>query len=517
MNRELVELLHSYAGSEATYPCISKITGVVADSRSIQPGNIFVACKGEYADGHHFIRDAVERGAVVVVGIEPMGDRCPVPYFQVADSRKELAHLSAAFYEYPASKMTIIGVTGTDGKTTTTNLIYGVLKTVGYKTGMISTVNAIIDDQVIDTGFHVTTPDAPSIQSYLEQMSSCGIQYVVLEATSHGLDQSRVESCEFDFGVFTNITHEHLDYHGNFENYRAAKGKLVSYLKETKVKPFFSKRLAVFNQDDDSIGYLSGLASDQHVDYWTYGLSSKADCFTTSIEYVREGMHFNVVSSKGQFDIQLPMTGLYNVSNCLAMVTTTIEGLNLPVEAVQEGCISFKGIPGRMERIDLGQDFIAMVDFAHTPNALRRSLETARELTHGKLIAVFGSAGLRDQAKRRMMAEISICAADMTIMTAEDPRTESLDKILTEMADGAVSRGGVEEVNFYLIPDRRAAIRKAIQIAQPGDTVITCGKGHEQSMCFGKIEYAWDDRTAMRAALCEKLKISGPEMPFLPT
>lgn len=516
MKKKLGELLQSYSNPLKPFINTSEITGIVADSRIVLPGNIFVACKGEFADGHLFIQDALERGAAVVVGTDALSD-LSVPYFQVPDSRKALAHLSAGFYDYPASRMTIIGVTGTDGKTTTTNMIYAVLKAAGCKAGMISTVNAIFDDKAIDTGFHVTTPDAPGIQCYLEQMSSCGIQYVVLEATSHGLDQNRVESCEFDLAVFTNITHEHLDYHGNYEKYCAAKGRLVKYLYETESKPFVSKRLAVFNQDDDSIGYLTRLARNQHVDFQTYGLSSQAGCYADKIEPITDGMRFEVVSSKGRFDIQIPLIGLFNVSNCLAAVTIALDGLNLPIEAVQEGLVSFPGIPGRMERIDLGQDFIAMVDFAHTPNAIHRSLETARELTRGKLIAVFGSAGLRDQEKRRLMAECSIDMADITILTAEDPRTEALEKILAEMAEGAVSRGGVEGVNFFRVQDRRAAIRKAIQIAHPGDVVITCGKGHEQSMCFGRTEYAWDDRTAMRAALSELLRINGPEMPFLPT
>jgi UDP-N-acetylmuramoyl-L-alanyl-D-glutamate--2,6-diaminopimelate ligase len=211
------------------------------------------------------------------------------------------------------------------------------------------------------------------------------------------------------------------------------------------------------------------------------------------------------------------LIGVYNVSNCLAAFSAVVGGLGLAPSAAVQGMAALKMIPGRMERIDLGQDFTAIVDFAHTPNALKRALETARQLTDGKVIAVFGSAGLRDQEKRRLMAEVSAELADITVLTAEDPRTESLDQILEEMAEGARSRGGVEGFSFIRVPDRGQAIRRALDLAEKGDLVLACGKGHEQSMCFGTVEYPWDDRTAMRAALSDFLGIEGPQMPFLPT
>jgi UDP-N-acetylmuramoyl-L-alanyl-D-glutamate--2,6-diaminopimelate ligase len=215
--------------------------------------------------------------------------------------------------------------------------------------------------------------------------------------------------------------------------------------------------------------------------------------------------------------VESQLVGEYNVSNCLAALTVALEGLGVPWEAAQEGLAFMKGVPGRMEALDMGQDFLAIVDFAHTPNALQRALQAARQLTAGRVIAVFGSAGLRDRAKRRMMAEISAGLADLTVLTAEDPRTESLEAILAEMAAGAEARGKVEGETFWKVPDRGEAIRFAILLARPGDVVIACGKGHEQSMCFGEVEYAWDDQTAMRVALAERLGVSGPAMPYLPT
>jgi UDP-N-acetylmuramoyl-L-alanyl-D-glutamate--2,6-diaminopimelate ligase len=228
-------------------------------------------------------------------------------------------------------------------------------------------------------------------------------------------------------------------------------------------------------------------------------------------------MHFTVVSKEFRQSISTPLVGEFNISNILAAMSAAIFGLGISPEIVAQGINSLKSVSGRMERIDLGQHFTAIVDFAHTPNALKVAIEAVRQLTRGKVITVFGSAGLRDRAKRRMMAEVSINLADLTILTAEDPRTESLDTILAEMADAATSQGGIEGETFWRVPDRGDAIRTALQLAQPGDLVVSCGKGHEQSMCFGDVEYTWDDRTAMRAALAEYLGITGPEMPWLPT
>ena len=231
----------------------------------------------------------------------------------------------------------------------------------------------------------------------------------------------------------------------------------------------------------------------------------------------RKGLYFEVEGKDQKFTCKSQLLGLFNISNCLAAISASVFTLGVSPDAAMAGIASLKCIPGRMETISLGQEFIAIVDFAHTPNALKVALETVRQITQGRVISIFGSAGLRDREKRRMMAETSLELANFTVLTAEDPRTESLDEILSEMASGAMLKGGVEGVSFVRIPDRGAAIRYAISLARPGDVVIACGKGHEQSMCFGDVEYPWDDRTAMRAALSEHLGISGPQMPYLPT
>jgi UDP-N-acetylmuramoyl-L-alanyl-D-glutamate--2,6-diaminopimelate ligase len=254
----------------------------------------------------------------------------------------------------------------------------------------------------------------------------------------------------------------------------------------------------------------------------TYGRSSEAHWRAKEVEHTIAGLNFiaeglDVRHTRLRVPVSTNLVGGFNTSNCLAAVTLGLGVMDLEPEAVQAGILTLPGIPGRMERFELGQDYLAFVDFAHTPNALRRALEAARQLTSRRVIAVFGSAGLRDRTKRRLMAQASVELADLTVLTAEDPRTESLAEILAEMAAGAEARGGEEGENFWRVVDRGEAIRFALNLARPGDLVIVCGKGHEQSMCFGEIEYPWDDRIAMRSALAESLGVEGPEMPYLPT
>jgi UDP-N-acetylmuramoyl-L-alanyl-D-glutamate--2,6-diaminopimelate ligase len=495
-----------------------QISGITMDNRKVQPGDLFVAMRGGSADGHDFIPDAIQRGAAAVVGEREI-DGLAVPYVCVENSRRALTYLAASFYGNPGKKLIVIGVTGTDGKTTTSNLLYHILTAAHLKTGLISTVNALIGDQVLDTGFHVTTPDAPDIQSYLAQMVQAGLTHVVLETTSHGLAQYRVDASQYDIAVITNITHEHLDEHGSYENYRAAKGRLFELLTETVEKQQGNPRLAVLNLDDEkSYEYLHEAIKTRQV---SYGLTPRANIYAENIHYEPSGLTFDVV--RGGLDgfrvpVRSNLVGAYNVLNCLAAFSAAVAGVGVNPKIAAQGIAALVGIPGRMERIDLGQDFTVIVDFAHTPNALKVSLETARQMTKGRVIAVFGSAGLRDREKRRMMAETSVQIADISVLTAEDPRSEALDEILEEMAAGAQEEGGVEGKSFYRVPDRAEAIRFALKMAKPGDLVIACGKGHEQSMCFGTSEYPWDDRTAMRAALSELLAIGdGPAMPYLPT
>lgn len=530
----LLQALPSY-GASGPLPSV-EITQVTADSRQVQPGALFVAVQGGAADGHRFIADAIRRGAAAVVGTDPLTPETTevvttsgVPYVRVADSRAALARLAAAFYDFPSRSMRVVGVTGTDGKTTTSNLIYHLLGAAGLHPGMISTVGAHIGQEALDTGLHVTTPDAPDVQRYLAQMRDAGCQAAVLEATSHGLHQGRVAAVDFDVAVVTNITHEHLDYHGTWEAYLAAKALLFHSLAAAQPKPLAvtsdvsrftfqadaQPKTAVLNADDASYPHLRAIPAGRIL---SYGLEdAAADLRATEIVYQAQHTTFTATTPAGQVHVELPLPGRFNVYNALAALAAGL-ALGLPLEPMAAALAVMPGVDGRMERIERGQDFVAMVDFAHTPISLQRALEAVRPMTRGRVIAVFGSAGLRDVQKRSLMAAASLRLADLTILTAEDPRVESLDTILAQMAEGAQQAGGVEGRTFWRIPDRTAAILAAVEMAQPGDVVIVCGKGHEESMCFGEIEHPWRDQPVLAWALERRLGQTAAAAPFwLPT
>jgi len=492
-----------------------EITGVEQDSRRIRPGMLFAACTGGTVDGHEFVAQAVAAGAAAVVGEREL---CPanVPYVRVPDSRLALGWMSAAWHGYPSRRLVLIGVTGTDGKTTTVHLIFHMLRKAGFRAGMIGTVGAVIGGDNIDTGFHVTTPDSLELQSYLARMAAAGLTHCVMEVTSHGLAQRRVAGCEFDIAAVTNITHEHLDYHGTFEDYRAVKAGLFAALSAAPSKPSAPERLAVLNADDPSFPYLRGQTAARIA---TYGVRTPADFTAEDVSSDDRGLAMTVRRGSERAAVRYGVHGGFNAGNILAALSVGCAGLGIEMQTAATSVADMPGVPGRMESIDLGQDFRAIVDFAHTPNALRGALAAARAMAggSGRVIAVFGSAGLRDREKRRLMSAVGVELADVSLLTAEDPRTEPLDGILAEMAAGAKSRGGVEGKNFELVPDRGEALRRAVRKARKGDVVISCGKGHEQSMCFGEVEYPWDDRLAMRAVLAECLGLPGPELPRLPT
>jgi UDP-N-acetylmuramoyl-L-alanyl-D-glutamate--2,6-diaminopimelate ligase len=529
--RTLIQTLPAFSAS-APLPDV-QVTQVTADSRQVQPGALFVAVPGGAVDGHRFIADALARGAAAVVGTAEAVTTSPVPYVWVEDSRAALALLAAAFYGYPSRQMRIVGVTGTDGKTTTSNLIYHLLGAAGLRPGMISTVGARIGDEELDTGLHVTTPDAPDVQRYLAQMRAAGCQAAVLETTSHGLHQGRVAAVDFDVAVVTNVTHEHLDYHGTWDAYLEAKALLFRGLSESTAKPVPGRgesvrllagptgprdvqpKVAVLNADDASYPHLRTIPADWII---SYGLNdAAADVRALDIVYQPARTTFVATTPAGRAQVELPLPGPFNVYNALAAIGTGL-GLGVPLDQLAAAIATMPGVDGRMERIERGQDFLAIVDFAHTPISLQRALEAVRPMTKGRVIAVFGSAGLRDVQKRSLMAETSLQLADLTILTAEDPRVESLETILEQMAEGARRAGGVEGHNFLRIPDRTAALVAAVELARPGDVVIACGKGHERSMCFGEVEHPWRDQTTLAWALDSLLGKTDAPAPFrLPT
>jgi UDP-N-acetylmuramoyl-L-alanyl-D-glutamate--2,6-diaminopimelate ligase len=549
-----------------------EVTGITSDSRRVAPGVLFVAYLGVGVDGHHYIRDAVARCAAAVIGERPMAGLA-VPYVQVDDGREALAWLSAAWHGYPSRAMRVVGITGTDGKTTTANLLFSILRAAGRRAGLVSTVHAVIPgrdsepggDTVFDTGLHTTTPDAPDVQQYLAMMRDSGTDDAVLEVTSHGLAQHRVTGCDFDVAVVTNITHEHLDYHGSYQAYQEAKAKLFRSLMGSARKPGLLKT-SVLNRDDTSFRLLAAIPAERRV---TYGVAGAADvqpapesvvgargAFRLAGASAPEGVQEILLTARNvhhapsgiTFDVELaapagglacwsllsPLSGGFNIYNVLAATGAAL-ALGVEVPAIQKGVRALAAVPGRMERVDRGQEFTAIVDFAHTPNALARVLEAARDLAaplsrghegsipesrryaRSRVIVVFGCAGLRDREKRRLMGEVAARLADMVVITAEDPRTENLDAIMVETAEALVGAGRIEGRDFVRVADRQLAILSAVRRAQPGDVVIVCGKGHERSMCFGSTEYAWRDQEALAWALDVEQGLRTP-MPFtLPT
>jgi UDP-N-acetylmuramoyl-L-alanyl-D-glutamate--2,6-diaminopimelate ligase len=482
---------------------------ITENAQGVEPGGVFLARQGANVDGHELILTAVENGAAAVVGERTPGKvKCPVSYAQVADGMAALGLLAAAYYDYPSRKLTVIGVTGTDGKTTTCALAHGILAAAGLPTGLISTVSAVIGDETLATGLHVTTPPAHETQMYLARMVEAGLTHVVLEATSHGLAQGRVNGVDFDVAVLTNVTHEHLDFHGTWEQYRRDKARLFQMAATSYRKPDTPK-VAVINADDPSADLFRHV-SDGVDRVLTYALEPvyPVDVRVDSATYEPDSTLVKIIGPDGlKQRVKTRLVGPFNVANILAAVGAAAAVIHDDPErlrhAIFEGVSHMPAIPGRMERIDEGQDFMAIVDFAHTPNALKRALEAGRAMIpyDRRIIAIFGSAGLRDREKRRLMAEIGAELADVCILTAEDPRTESLGSILNEMAQGCINRGGVEGETFWRVMDRGRALAFGCSLARRGDLVIACGKGHEQSMCFGSIEYPWDDREALRAAL----------------
>jgi UDP-N-acetylmuramoyl-L-alanyl-D-glutamate--2,6-diaminopimelate ligase len=492
-----------YTGPDIT------LTHLTESTDDAKPGACFVARVRTGSDGHPWIGKAIEQGASMILAQRsPEGLGLTVPdnivYWQVPDTAETLAWLSAAWHGFPSCQIVTIGVTGTNGKTTIVETVYAILRAAGLKTGMISTIKAIIGDEEESTGLHVSTPEAPAVQAYLRRMVEAGMTHCVLETTSHGLEQHRVTAVDYDIAVISNITHEHIDYHGTHAAYFAAKARLFERLHignwHVKTANDYKREViktAVLNRDDSSYEKLSTIPAPRQL---SYSSRTSADITATQIEYAADNTHFTLTLPGHSTPITTALVGEFNVQNLLAAAAAG-EALGLDTAVIRQGIESVTEISGRMQRIDRGQPFLTLVDFAHTHDALEKAIAAARGMTNGRIITVFGSAGKRDVEKRRLMSEVAARDADLTVLTAEDPRTESLDAILAMMAEGCERQDGIEHQTFWRVPDRGEAIYFALGLAQADDLVLICGKGHEQSMCFGTIEYPWDDRDATIAAL----------------
>jgi UDP-N-acetylmuramoyl-L-alanyl-D-glutamate--2,6-diaminopimelate ligase len=488
-----------------------EITGVVYDSRRARPGSLFVARKhrGYALDPHDFVPPAFANGAVAAVVQRPVAAPAGAPLIVVPDPARALGWLAAAFYGFPAARLGLVGVTGTDGKTTTCALTTAVLEAdppncAGFPTGMISTVASKGVGPVRDNPAHTSTPEAVEVQALLAETVAGGGTRAVVEATSHALDQDRLAGCELDVAVVTRVTHEHLDYHGTPEAYLAAKSRLLDLLRPDGAHPKSGSwpKAAVLNADDASY---EPLAARSPAPVLRFGLTSPAaDVRALSVRDTGWGTAFRVVSPWGEGELALPLPGAFNVYNALAALAAGCT-LGAPFHAALGALERHPGVSGRMQRVDAGQPFAVVVDFAHTPDALTQVLSALRRQTPGRLIVVFGSAGERDRAKRPWMGRLAAELADFFVVTDEDPRLEPREVILAEIAAGARKAGAVEGGRFLLIPDRGEAVFAALERARPGDTVLLAGKGHERSL-IGALDgelhtFPWDESAAARAAL----------------
>jgi UDP-N-acetylmuramoyl-L-alanyl-D-glutamate--2,6-diaminopimelate ligase len=486
---QLRELLKELVAVKIEGSLAREITGVAYDSRRVTPGMVFVAVPGQNVDGHQFINDAIDRGAAAVV-CERNGFSSPkAAKVVVADAREALARLAAAFYQHPSRKLKVIGVTGTNGKTTVAFMVKQILEAAGIKTGLLGTVRYEIGERVIPA--QRTTPEALETQQLLAQMVRADCQACVMEVSSHAMDQKRVLGVEFDVAVFTNLTQDHLDWHGDMERYFAAKAQL--FLPDGRGQT--KKQVAVINIDDP-YGERLAQRSDLAVKL-TYGLIQPAQLRATKVELGRDGSRFLVEGPERTFECRLPLIGRHNIYNALAAIGT---GLALRVEtsSIRTALNSLTPVPGRLESISCGQPYGVYVDYAHTDDALANVLRTLRELTAGRVLLAFGCGGSRDKGKRPKMGRVAAEMAAFSIITSDNPRKESPADIATQIEAGyrAVRADGVQ-----VELDRRRAIEEIIRMAQPGDTVLIAGKGHETYQEYQDTVVPFDDRVYAREML----------------
>jgi UDP-N-acetylmuramoyl-L-alanyl-D-glutamate--2,6-diaminopimelate ligase len=510
--RPLGELIERLAASRILSPGGSssapagslRVRGIAFDSRRVRRDFLFVAIAGEHADGHAFVGAAAELGACAAVVERPMPGTA-LPQIVVSNSRAALAEVAAWWYGDPSRGLGIVGITGTDGKTTTSFLATSVMEAGGISTGLLTTAEIKVGALRSANPEHVTTPEAPELQRTLRAMTLAGNTAAIVETTSHGLALDRVGGIAYDIAVFTNLTHEHLELHGTFEAYRDAKlslfRRLGSGIDKNLPRPW--PQTAIVNLDDPS-GHLfaeAGAAAGAAV--LTYGTGAGAAVRAEAIRESARGLAFDVRTPRWNGEVRLALTGRFNVHNALAAIAVG-EALELDPEAIRHGVAALTGVPGRMERVDCGQPFDVIVDYAHSPASLQTVLDQLGGIARasgGGVIAVFGSAGERDVRKRPMMGRIAGERCRFVVVTDEDPRGEDREAILNEIAAGAEAAGRRRGQDLVCIPDRREAIAEAFRHANPGDVVLLAGKGHEQTIIMSDGPLAWDERSEAVKAL----------------
>ncbi len=467
------------------------VSGLTADSRRVERGDCFVAVPGFKQDARRFVPQAVERGASAVV---TEGEPLDVAVCQVIvpSARVALSRLADAYWDHPSRALTVVGITGTNGKTTTSYLVDALLRASGLSTGVIGTVQYVVGAEVRAAG--QTTPEALELQSMLAQMRDTGVRGVAMEVSSHALALSRVEGVDFDVGVFTNLTQDHLDFHGTLDAYGAAKRHLFELL-ERSSKP---RRTAVVNADDPA-GRV--MVRDLALRVLTFGLGARADVRATEHGSALDGIRMTVATPTGALTIRSPLIGEHNVMNLLAAVATGV-AIGLAPDRIAAALAAVDAVRGRFERVEAGQPFLVVVDYAHTPDALERVLATARKLTPGRLAVVFGCGGDRDRGKRPIMGEIAARLADQVWITSDNPRSEPPAAIIDEIAVG-VRRVARHAGAYVMVPERYSAIREALAWARAGDTVVIAGKGHETYQIIGPDVLPFDDRAVAQTILQE--------------
>ena len=500
----LSELADEIAGAGVLGNADVQVTGVSHDSRLTRPGHVFVAIRGFRADGHNYIPQALDAGAVAIAveaGAEakwaPLVDERRLTALVAPDTRVALAQIAAAIHGHPARRLNVVGVTGTDGKTSLAHLLAHLFNSAGERAGLISTAECRIDDRPLpDTG-RFTTPESPQVQSMLAEMVDAGCRWAVIEATSHGLALHRVDECEYDIAVFTNAGTDHIDFHGTREEYLAAKGRLFQMLDQSVDKGV--RKAAVLNLDDPAHSRFARLTRARPV---TYGIDSPADVRAQNLRAEGWDYHFILQAGGEQAPVEFGRPGVFNVYNALAATAVGLAG-GLQLRQIVRALESWPGAPGRMQFVDAGQGFTVIVDFAHAADSLRRVLQFIRESSRGRIIAVFGCIGERDKDRRLGMGRVAAAGADYTIVTDDNPYSEDRQAIIDEIASGLLAGGRREGHDFARIPDRREAIGQALAMAVDEDVVLLAGKGHEREVHLAGSSYECDDAEVARRVLSQ--------------
>ena len=495
MKKTIGMLAAQVAGASIIGDGQTEITGIEHDSRKVGKGTLFVCISGVHADGHDFIPQAVSQGASAILTTRDIEAPEGVAVCKVPDLHAALESMVPFFHDFPTQSMRVIGITGTNGKTTTSYLIRELLRAAGFRVGLIGTIRIMMEDETFP--IHNTTPDVVELQNILAMMRDKGMDYVVMEVSSHALDQNRVAGIEFDTAVFTNLTQDHLDYHKTLENYRAAKARLFELVGRPGKK---TGKTAVVNLDDAAGNVMLAHAECRHL---TYAIDREAGLRATEIDVHASGASFRLRGEFGSMELSLRITGIFNVYNVMAAAGAALAE-QLPSDIIKRTLENFTSVPGRFELVNAGQDFSVIVDYAHTPDGVENVLRTARQIAKRHIITVFGCGGDRDRTKRPIMGRLAAELSDIVIATSDNPRTEDPEAILSEVETGVREKIGAK--HHECIVDRRTAIFRAVELAEKDDIVVILGKGHEDYQILKDKTIHFDDKEVAREAIGEKGK-----------